>query len=359
MSYAIAAAGTGGHVFPALAVGEALVELGVDRSEVFYVGGDRLEAEVFPQAGFDFVPVAIRGLDRRISLRNLALPFLVAGAISDLRARFRSSQVRVVLGVGGYITPPAVIAARLAGAKTLVSEQNAEAGLGNRIAGRMSNVVFGAFPQTIGLDRARWVGNPVRADIARFDRAALRPEAIERYRLDPLIPTVGVFGGSLGAGPVNQAVADTIGGWKGPAVQFLHLVGERFIAEIEPLADSAPLLWRVVGFEDRMDLFYAASNLVVARAGGAVAELAVTATPAVLIPGVFGSGRHQIENAAAFESAGAAKVLSQDQLGELGRLLADMLSSPLLLAAIADGLRSLAKPDAAVDIASTMRGLHD
>ncbi len=356
MTYAIAAAGTGGHVFPALAVGEALVAAGVDPGEVHFLGGGRLEAQVFPGAGFPFHQVEVRGLQRSLSPSNLGLPLVVARAVARSRRIVSNHGVRVMLGVGGYITPPAIAGARLVGAKTMVSEQNASAGLGIRMASLISHRVFGSFPVTAGVHRAEWVGNPIRAAISNFDRTALRSEALDRFRLDGGRPVVGVFGGSLGAGPINQAVAAMVRGWSGPDVQFLHLVGERFLPDFDP--EGWESRWRVVGFEDRMDLFYAVSDLVVARAGGAVAELSATGTPAILIPGEFGSGHHQVDNARVFDQAGAAVVLAQSRMSDLEWTVRELVTDPHKLATMRETMAGLAKPKAADTIARAMMDAH-
>lgn len=359
MSFGIAAAGTGGHVFPALAVGEALVAAGVSQDQVHFFGGDRLEATVFPAAGFPFHPVELRGLQRQFTMANLGLPMVVARSVRRLRSLMRSLGVQMVLGMGGYVTPPVVVAARSIGAAAAVSEQNAEAGLGNRLGAVFGAVAYGAFPATAGLKRARWVGNPVRSDLVSFDREAMRPSSRRRYGLVPDVPTVGVVGGSLGAGSINAAVAEMARGWSGPPVQILHLVGDRFLEEMQGLPIAANVEWQVVGFEERMAHFYAACDLVVARAGGAVAELSATATPAILVPGVFGSGRHQVENAKVFADHGAAMVLPQDQLERLGAEVSALLSDPVRLDRMRSGLTALAKPDAAAIIASEMQSRHD
>lgn len=358
MSFAIAAAGTGGHVFPALAVAEALVDDGVEPADIHFVGGGRLEAKAVPAAGFPLHQIEVRGLERSLSTRNLTLPLQVGKNVTRLRRLFRDEGVEVVLGVGGYVTPPAVIAGRLAGARVFVSEQNAEAGLGNRAVGRLCSEVFGSFPHTAGLPTATWVGNPVRANIARFDRPAVRPGAIAVYQLDPGIPTIGLLGGSLGAGALNEAFAGVVEAWSGPPVQFLQLAGDRFATEVTGRAAVSGKPWRVVGFEPHMERFYAACDIVVSRAGGAVAELAVTSTPSVLVPGVFGSGRHQVENARVFVEHGAGIMLSEDRLAELGSLLSSLISDPGRLAALVAGTRRLAKPEAATVVARRLRGAH-
>ena len=351
MSFAIAAVGTGGHVFPGLAVGEALVAAGVARDDIVFVGGDRLEATVYPQAGFPFLQVPLQGLTRSLSLRNLRIPFTLVAAIFTMWRNLRKRGVRVVLGLGGYVTIPAAIAARLAGATVMVSEQNAHAGLGNRVAGRFARRRFGSFPTTEGLD-AEWVGNPVRKEIAEFDRERLRPESMRRYGLDPDRPVVGIFGGSLGAGVLNR-IAPSVAAI--PAVQLVHLAGE---IHAEGLSKAANDSWHVVGFEDRMDLFFAACDLVVARAGGAVAELSATATPAVLVPGGFGSAGHQGANASYLAEAGAAVIVDETDVERVPATVAEILQDSERLQRMRLAAAGLARPDAAQTIAAAMISTH-
>ncbi len=358
MSFGIAAAGTGGHVFPALAVGEALVAKGVDRGQVHYFGGDRLEASVFPAAGFPFHQVKLRGLQRPMTIGNLGLPWVMARSVQELRRVMRQAGVKVILGMGGYATPPVILAARTLGLSAAVAEQNAEAGLGNKIAIKLGAVGFGAFPETAGMKGARWVGNPVRAGLSVFDRAVLRPQALAHYGLRPDTPVLGVFGGSLGAGAINEAVAGLVKTWTGDPIQVLHLVGERFADSLESGDSADHVTWRIVGFEPRMELFYAASDLVVARAGGAVAELSATGTPAILVPGVFGSGHHQVENARVFSDHGAAVVMPQEDLFRLSSEAKRLLSDHSALTELRANLASLARPDAAAVIASEMQARH-
>lgn len=351
---AIAAAGTGGHVYPGLAVGEALVDEGIDRSDILYVGGARLEATVYPAAGFPFVSVELRGLERRLTTRNLGIPRVVVGAVRTIHAELAARRIRALLGLGGYVTVPAGLAARRARIPFAVSEQNAEAGLANRVMSRMARRAFGAFPATVGLQRAEWVGNPIRSPLAEFDRAALRPKALERWRLADDLPVVGVFGGSLGAGAINSAVIRMLEGWEGVPIQVLHLAGRGHEEVMRASSRVSGPEWRVLDFTDEMDLFFAACDLVIARAGGSVAELTATRTPAVLVPGGFGSGRHQAANAAALEQAGAARVLTEDRLAELGGVVASLLAEPARLEAMAEGAARLARPHAASDIARAL-----
>lgn len=351
MTFLIAAAGTGGHVFPGLAVGEALVELGVSPGSVLFVGGDRIEARVYPEAGFPFLGLELRGLQRAVTTRNLGLPRLVWRARDQIVAEIRRRGVRVALGMGGYVTIPAALAAKKSGVPLLVAEQNAGAGLSNRIASRWAERSFVSFPNTRGLEKGEWVGNPVRRSLAVFDRQRLRGEALARYGLDGYSPVLGVFGGSLGAGVLNIAARDLAATWTGSPMQIVHLTGEGH--DLFPVTNDRVRVEEVV-FESRMDLFYAASDLVVARAGGGVAELTATGTPSVLVPGEFGSSGHQAANAAFLLAAGAAIVLAQDRIDALPDQVEQVLFDPERLRAMRRAALGIAKPQAALTIAGAM-----
>lgn len=357
MTYAIAAAGTGGHVYPGLAVGEALVDSGVPADSILFVGGSRLESRVYPEAGFPFLEVDIRGLQRRLTIENLTIPGLVAKAVRRITVELRSRQVTVVLGMGGYVSVPAGFAARRSRAVLMIHEQNAEAGLANRIMSRWARCTFGSFPKTARLSQAEWVGNPIRRDLARFDRANLRPAALARYGLDPLKPIVGVFGGSLGAGILNRAAETLAATSDGETFSILHLTGSNHLESVTLTSDRFSG-WQTVGFEDRMDLFYAACDVVIARAGGAVAELTATSTPAILVPGGFGSGEHQAANASALASVGAALVVAESDIARIPAMLVSLLAQPGRLREMALASSKLAQPDAADVIAIAMREAH-
>jgi UDP-N-acetylglucosamine--N-acetylmuramyl-(pentapeptide) pyrophosphoryl-undecaprenol N-acetylglucosamine transferase len=354
MTYLVAAAGTGGHVFPGLAVGEALLALGVRRDEVLYVGGDRLEADVYPGEGFRFLGVELAGLRRSLTIDNLRIPGVVSRARRRIAEEIESAEVKVVLGMGGYVTIPAGLAARRCRVPFFTAEQNAEAGLANRVTARWARASFLAFPETGGLPGGEWVGNPVRRPFWDFDRERLRTDAIQHYGLSADLPVVGVFGGSLGAGAINEAVATMAGEWEGPPIHIVHLTGSEHIDAISARPAAPRVNWNRIGFEDHMELFYAASDLVIARAGGAVAELTATATPSILVPGQFGSGGHQEGNARALERAGAARVLGQGELGELSRLVASMVGDAPMRSAMALATCEIAKPRAALTIARIM-----
>ena len=357
MSYVIAAAGTGGHVFPALAVAEALLERGATRSEIAFFGGDRLEATVYPAEGFPFIRLELQSLRRSLSLDNVLLPATVARAAHRAKKELIEREVKAVLGMGSYVTVPVGWAARRAGIPLFLHEQNADAGLANRLMSRFARTMFVSFAGTRGLRSEVLVGNPLRANLARFVRPELRHRALDRYGLSPGPVVVGVFGGSLGAGAINQAIEALAQGWKGPSIQILHLAGRAHEDDMRALSEHSVVPWTVLGFEEDMHYFYAACDVVIARAGGAVAEIAATGTPAVLVPGSFGGG-HQTANAARFEAAGAAVVLAEDRLAELPQILQPLVEEPRLRLDLAAGLKELAHPEAATEVALQLQQAH-
>ena len=356
MRYLIAAAGTGGHVFPGLSVGEALVDLGVARRDIIYVGGNRLEATVYPDEGFPFLGLEIRGLRRSLTLQNLTLPAVVLKAKRRIEEAIEERDITAVLGMGGYVTVPAALAARKLRVPLYVAEQNAEAGLANRIAARWADRVFVSFPNTGGLDSGEWIGNPVRKPFWSFDRDQLRADAVARYDLSPDVPVLGVFGGSLGAGVINEAVASMLESWSNEPIQAVHLTGRVHHEELARREPGAGVAWRRVAFEGAMEHFYAASDLVLARAGGAVAELSATSTPSILVPGRFGSTGHQTGNASFFSDAGAAVIIPETEVHRLAELVHSIIFDKARLANMADDAARIARPDAAKAIAMTLMG---
>lgn len=359
MTYAIAAAGTGGHVFPAIAVAEALVDLGVDGDTIVFFGGDRLETELVPAAGFGLVSLPMRGLARRLTAQNLTLPAVVNAARKRARTEFRTRDVRVLLGTGGYATVPTTMAARGLGLPYFLQEQNAHAGLANRLMARGARRVFTSFPMTQGLAEATYVGNPVRRRLSHFSRPALRTDALARYGFEPGRVTVGVVGGSLGATALNEAVAALVAGWSEPPIQIVHLVGTRNADVYTRLrTDTRNVIWRVVPFEDHMEFFFAASDFVIARSGGMVAEITATATPSILVPGGFGSKGHQAASARHLVSEGAALIVSEENLGQLTEMVTVLSIDPDRRRRMSEAAARVGKPNAAQVIARAMVETH-
>ncbi|MBT8213380.1 MAG: glycosyltransferase, partial [Acidimicrobiia bacterium] len=297
MTFAFAAAGTGGHIFPALAVAEALVAQGVSRDDIVFFGGDRLEARVVPEAGYELIKLPLRGLERRITTSNLAIPGMVRKAASVVATELAQRQATALLAFGGYVTVPTVWGARRAKVTAMLHEQNAVPGLANRLMARFSKEVFVAFDEAAGtLKGATVVGNPLRPAFDHFDRDSLRSDGRKRYGIDGSAFVVGILGGSQGAAVLN-ATATSLAGSLGEGAALLHLTGRAKADEVSAIAADNDR-WVVIGFEPDMEHFYAACDLVVSRAGAlTMSEVAATTSPAIVVPYAAGTAGHQAANA--------------------------------------------------------------
>jgi UDP-N-acetylglucosamine--N-acetylmuramyl-(pentapeptide) pyrophosphoryl-undecaprenol N-acetylglucosamine transferase len=361
MTYALAAAGTGGHVYPALAVADALVASGVPAGDIVFVGGDRMEARTVPAAGYDFVPVEMRGLRRSLSPANLALPRVVRRARQAITALLEDRHVTVMTVFGGYVAVPAAGAARRANATLFVQEQNAVPGLANRLVARRAAAAFVGFPDAAAaLPRAQVTGNPLRAAFAHFDRATLVTEARRRYDLPDGVPVLGVLGGSLGARVLNEVTIHLTDALDADRIAIVHLTGRSHLDAVQARASRSLTAWTVRAFEDEMTWFYAAADLVLSRAGAlTISELAATGTPAIVVPYALGTAGHQAANAAALEQAGGVVVMEERDIDRVPAAIEQLIGDPAQLQVMATASRAQGRPDAAEVIASALRSAAD
>ena len=307
---------------------------------------DRVEARLVPEHGYPFDEFAVAGFPRRPGPAQLrALALAAAAPVACLRILERRKP-DVVLGGGGYVAGPMVLAARLRGIPAALTEADAHLGLANRLAAPFAERVFLALP-VHGRNGAKYVavGRPVPAR----SQAVARAEARERLGLPADGPVVLVFGGSLGARLLNDVALDA---WaeSGPAV--LHLCGDRDYPSLQGRAKRPDYV--LLPFIDEIGLAYGAADIAVARAGGSVWELAAAGLPAVLVPGEFATGGHQQKNADWFAQAGGAVIVSEAEAGRVPELVGSLLADPAKLAAMAAAMRAAAKPDAAERIADEL-----
>jgi UDP-N-acetylglucosamine--N-acetylmuramyl-(pentapeptide) pyrophosphoryl-undecaprenol N-acetylglucosamine transferase len=364
LSVLVAAGGSGGHVFPGLALARTIVRHDPEATVRFAGTSRGLETRVVPEAGFALDLLPILPLSRRLARETLLAPFAAVNGTFAARRLLREHHFDVVCGMGGYVTLPVAVAARLEGVPVVLHEQNAVPGIANRLAARVaSRIALGVGPAADAFppDRTTVVGNPVRPELARLDRAALHDEAVAAFGLDPERRTLFVFGGSQGARHVNQAVVAATAHWPDPAaVQVLHACGRRDEADVraawaEADPDGRGLLVKVVPFVDRMDLAYAAADLAMTRAGAiTVAELTATGTPAVMVPLPHATADHQAANARAVAAGGGAVVVDDAALDgpAVVAAAAPLLSDPERLAAMAAAMLAQAHPAAAEELAA-------
>lgn len=370
MRILLAGGGTAGHVFPSLAVADALVRARGD-VEVAFVGTARgLEARLVPEAGWPLVEVDVLPLSRRLSPALGRVGVTLLRAAREVATVIRDTDVRVAAVFGGYVSLPLALAAAWTRTPYVVHEQNAVPGVANRLAVRRAAAVAATFPSSA----ARFpssatvvvTGNPVRPGLTGGDRRALRAEAMSAFDLDPARRTLLIFGGSQGAQRINAAAVAALGRWSDPgAMQVLHATGRgahpETAAAYSKAADAAAdggredrVRVRTADFVDRMDLAYAAADVVLCRAGASsIAELTVLGLPSVLIPYPHATADHQRVNAEDLAAAGGTRVIADADLDGATVVAAaePLLLDPELRAAMGSAALAFGRPGAADAVA--------
>ena len=342
----IMAGGTGGHIFPGLAVAEALRGRGVPVAWLGAVGG--METRVVPANGIELHTVAVGGLRGKGFATRLRAPWMLARALLRALAIVRKVRPRSVLSMGGYVAGPGGVAARLLGCPLVVHEQNAVAGYTNRKLARHARAVLAGFDGA--LSGATWVGNPVRAAIAAL------PVPAARFAQRTGAACLLVLGGSLGARALNLAIPRALAALPPEQrPQVVHQCGARGLEEARDAYAVAGVQAHIVPFIDDMAGAYAWADLAVCRAGAlTVAELTAAGLGALLVPFPHAVDDHQTRNGQALVDAGAAELIQEATLDidTLARRLQTLLADRPRLLAMAAAARDLAKPDATDTIAS-------
>jgi UDP-N-acetylglucosamine--N-acetylmuramyl-(pentapeptide) pyrophosphoryl-undecaprenol N-acetylglucosamine transferase len=348
----IAGGGTGGHVYPAIAIADAIRAREPEARVVFAGTEDRLEARAVPEAGYALHPIAAAGIPREVSTRLLRVPGTVARGLAQGWRLVGAIDPDVAVGTGGYVAGPALLAARMRGRPLLIQEQNAYAGLTNRVLSLLAERVHVAFPEAaewmLG-GEVRVTGNPTREALRRADPA----EARRALGLPPEATVLLVFGGSLGSAAINAALERHVDALlEAPGTYVLWQTGTRYHDALSKRVEGHPRL-QVAPYIDRMDRAYAVADLALCRAGALTcSELMVTGTPAVLVPSPNVTADHQTKNARSMERVGAAKLLPEDDLeARLPTVVGELLADGDALAEMGAAAREEARPDAADVIA--------
>jgi UDP-N-acetylglucosamine--N-acetylmuramyl-(pentapeptide) pyrophosphoryl-undecaprenol N-acetylglucosamine transferase len=332
---------------PALAVADALRASG---AEVEFVGGERAEAQLVPAAGYPFHQIQVAGIDRRNPVRAVRALLLAAVALPKAARVLRKARPGAVIGAGGYVAGPVGLAARLLRIPLVLCESDSHLGMSNRLLQRFARRVFLSFPIE-GLEGGKFVlsGRPVPAGTGKADRAAARA----RFGIGDEEQCLLVFGGSLGARTINEAAVDAFGAASPCAV--LHASGRRDYAALRERLDElgSPRHYHLHEYIEPFADALAAADLVAARAGGSVLEVAAAGLPAVLVPYPHATADHQTGNARWMEQAGAAVVVPDDELDgpRLAREVGALLAVPARLRAMATAAARVSRPDAAELIA--------
>lgn len=348
--YMIAGGGTGGHIFPALAIAGGLKKR-LPQAELLFVGAEgRMEMTRVPDAGYNIVGLPIAGLQRRLDPANLLLPFKLFSSLVKAIGLARTFRPDAIIGVGGYASAPLLLAARVLRIPYLIQEQNSFAGLTNKLLGGGAASVCVAFE---GMDRyfpkkkIHLTGNPVRNDLLELNISQF--QALKHFGFSAGKPTILVLGGSLGARTINEAVAEALPEWKKKGYQLIWQTGKAWAGKAVALVEEQQAGTMVtMPFISEMNLAYTAADLVVSRAGAlSLAEICLTGKASVLIPSPNVAEDHQTKNAESLVNHNAAIMLGdRDAVKKLAAAVDEILSNSGEAERIGMAAHALAKPDA-------------
>ncbi len=352
--FIISGGGTGGHIYPAIAVANEIKAQYQD-AEILFVGAQgKMEMTKVPEAGFEIVGLWISGLQRKLDLRNLLLPFKIISSISKAKKIIRQFQPDAVIGFGGYASAPMLNSASKLGISTVLQEQNSYAGLTNKLLGGRAKkicVAYEGMEKYFPAEKIVLTGNPVRKDIMNLDRK--RPDAREFYGLAPERKTLLVLGGSLGARTINESIIQNIKQLVDSRVQVIWQTGRLYFKEMQSRMEEVKQKdLRVVQFIDNMDLAYAVADVVISRAGAlSISELCLAKKPVIFVPSPNVAEDHQTKNAKYLVDKQAAEMVpDKEAIGRLVTEALDLLEDTERQATLKENIALQAKPDAAKDI---------
>ncbi|MBC7486733.1 MAG: undecaprenyldiphospho-muramoylpentapeptide beta-N-acetylglucosaminyltransferase [Cytophagaceae bacterium] len=351
----ISGGGTGGHIFPAVAVAEEW-KAQYPQSEILFVGAqDKMEMQKVPDAGFEIVGLPIRGLQRKLTLKNLLLPFYIIRSLVQSFKLLSSFKPHVVAGFGGYASAPLLFSAAVKGIPIVIQEQNSYAGLANKVLSKWAKkicVAYDDMQEFFPKNKLVHTGNPIRLNVLRSLQQS-NATAKSVWNLVEGKKTVLVIGGSLGATTINKSMEACLPALKALDVQIIWQTGNR---DAERLASFTDETVKVTAFIKEMDKAYSAADYIVSRAGAiAVSELAIVGKPVILIPSPNVTEDHQTKNAMALVKKDAAILVKDaDAIAQLGNVLSDLIKDKSKADRIAYNISVLAKPNAAKDIVALM-----
>ena len=357
----ISGGGTGGHIFPAIAIANE-VKSRYPHAEILFIGAEgKMEMEKVPAAGYSIVGLPIRGFQRKLTFSNFLLPFKLVYSLIKAFFIIKKFNPQVVVGVGGYASGPTLKIASFLKIPSLIQEQNSFPGKTNQLLAKSVSKVCVAYE---GLEaffpeyKIEFTGNPVRSEMVMTE--GKKEEAISFFNLDPLKPTILVIGGSLGARTLNQSVLNSIDLISSEGVQVLWQCGKFYYSELneqsERLISNQIYLHE---FIQRMDLAYAVADVIISRAGAiSVSELCIVAKPCILVPSPNVAEDHQTKNAKALSTNGAAILVKDTDAKELlFETTISLLKDQEKCQSISDSLRVLAKPNATKAIVDTIENI--
>ena len=351
----ISGGGTGGHVFPAIAIAHALKNINPDTQILFVGARGRMEMQKVPDAGYRIIGLPVAGIQRRLTWKNLMVPFKLIRSLSMSARIIRDFKPDVVVGVGGYASGPVLRVAGRKGIPMLIQEQNSYAGVTNRLLAAKASkicVAYEGMEQYFPGEKIELTGNPVREEL--IPDSDKKQQALHHFGLSDGMKTILVIGGSLGARSINLSIIEHLQEFEQNRVQLIWQCGKHYHQQaMEAMSPYSLPHVRLMDFIDRMDLAYAAADLIISRAGaGTISELALVKKPVILVPSPNVAEDHQTRNARSLSDRNAAiLVRDEDARYELINKALGVLENEEQSRALSDHIAQIAKPDSAQKIA--------
>ncbi len=359
----ISGGGTGGHVFPAISIANALKRIERDVIIHFVGATGRLEMIKVPEAGYEISGLPVAGFDRKLNPKNILVIIKLLKSLYLARKIISSFKPDVVVGVGGYASGPVLRIAQKKGIPTVLQEQNSYAGLTNKLLARKAKIICVAYEgmeKFFPGEKIILTGNPVRNDLADLDNK--RREARAYFNLDKSLPVVLVLGGSGGSRTINESIANGFERLQKNRIQLIWQTGKCYFERMmEKYEKSAGKLTRIHDFIDRMDLAFAAADLVVSRAGaGTISELSIVGRAAILIPSPNVAGDHQTKNAEALVNRNAALMLSDgESMDILTDTIIELVGDNKKIKSLSENISSMAYKNSDIIIAKEILKLAE
>ncbi|CAM4355306.1 undecaprenyldiphospho-muramoylpentapeptide beta-N-acetylglucosaminyltransferase [Zobellia nedashkovskayae] len=355
--FILSGGGTGGHIYPAIAIANELKRRHPDAQFLFVGAQDRMEMEKVPQAGYEIEGLWISGLQRKLTLKNLMFPFKVISSLIKAGKIVRRFKPDAVIGTGGFASGPMLRVAAGKGVPCVLQEQNSYAGITNKLLkDKVAKicVAYDEMERFFPKDKIVKTGNPVRGDLVEM--SADKSEALDFFGLNTGVPTLLILGGSLGARRINQLVAQNLEFFKKNGVQLIWQCGKLYIEEYAKYNSDTV---KVLDFMNRMDYAYAASDMIISRAGaGSVSELCIVGKPVIFVPSPNVSEDHQTKNARALVNENAAVLLRESELDEkFENVFSELFQDKVEQKNLGDNIKKLALPNATKDIVDEIEKL--
>ncbi len=349
--FILSGGGTGGHIYPAVAIANEL-KLRFPDCEILFVGAqDKMEMQKVPQAGYTIEGLWIAGLQRKLTLQNMMFPFKLVSSLWKSRKIIKKFKPDAVIGTGGFASGPLLQVANSNNIPTVIQEQNSYPGITNKILSKKANAICVAYEKLerfFPKDKIVFTGNPVRQDL--LDSDSKTQEGITHFKLDDNKRTLLILGGSLGARRVNQLIEKELDFLLASGIQVFWQCGKLYFEEYKKYNDKENV--QVVAFIDRMDLIYAAADFVISRAGASsVSELCLVGKPTIFIPSPNVAEDHQTKNAKAIVDKKGAILLKESELDDkFETTFSELISNESHQKELSQNIKKLAKPNATKDI---------